>query len=91
MPHLETAAGKRVYPVAPQPHLGRGGGGNDAAADFPAILQNSMDKLQMNFLQNKSISAPAPLEYQVSPETGCRTGNGWKLSNSLTGLSSGVA
>ena len=60
LPQLETA-GRKVYPVAPQQHQSRG---NDVA-DFPAILQNSMDKLQMNFLQNKSISA-APLEYQVS-------------------------
>ena len=59
LPQLETA-GRKVYPVAPQQHQSHG---NDAA-NFPAILQNSMDKLQMNLIQNKSIAGP-PFEYQV--------------------------
>ena len=63
LPQLENA-GRKVYPVAPQQHQIQGNEVETAAANFPAILQNSMDKLQMNFIQNKSISG-APLEYQV--------------------------
>ena len=64
LPQLETA-GRKVYPVAPQQHQSRDvETAAAAAANFPAILQNSMDKLQMNFIQNKSLS-DAPLEYQV--------------------------
>ena len=63
LPQLETVR-RKVYPVAPQQHQSRDVE-TAKAANFPAILQNSMDKLQMNFIQNKSTSV-APLEYQVS-------------------------
>jgi hypothetical protein len=62
-----------VYPVAPQQQQ-QTTTSPTKGSNLPAILHNSMDKLQMNFIQNKSISEPEngksyePIEYQVKQE-----------------------
>ena len=69
LPQIE-AGGRKVYPVAPQQQLQHQQRNDNhslkSASNFPAILQNSMDKLQMNFIQNKAISEP--IEYHQASE-----------------------